>query len=125
MSHAKRHLRSILMYGAAWNHSDAEKRRELLQEAFAEDGVFVDPLDHKVGREELLDHMANFHRDQPGVTFENASGIDVHHGHHRFVWRMRNANGEVILEATNFGQVDEAGRITKMADFFGPPAPIG
>jgi hypothetical protein len=96
-----------------------------LQDAFAEDGVFVDPLDHKIGREQLLEHMASFQRDQPGVTFETASGIDVHHGHHRFVWRMLNPAGEVVLEATNFGQVDESGLITKMADFFGPPPPLG
>ena len=96
-----------------------------MEDAFAENGVFVDPLDHKVGREELLEHMAKFHRDQPGVRFENASGVDVHHGHHRFVWRMRNPEGEVVLEATNFGEADEAGRITKMADFFGPPPPLG
>jgi hypothetical protein len=121
MSDEKRHILAIVNYAMAWNSPDAAKRRELLQEVFADDGVFVDRLDHKIGREELLEHMAAFHRDQPGNRFENASGFDIHHGHHRFVWRMRNAEGEVLREATNFGEVDEAGRITKMADFFGPP----
>lgn len=124
MSDVKRHTIAVLKYGAAWNHTDPAKRLELMLEAFAEDGVFVDPLDHKIGRDDLLDHMTNFHREQPGTAFEMASAIDIHHGHHRFVWRMRTPAGEVILEATNFGQVDEAGRISKMADFFGPPPPV-
>ncbi len=121
MSQDRRHLRSILRYAAAWNETDADKRREILGDAFADEGVFVDPLDHVVGREALLEHMAKFHREQPGARFETASGVDVHHGHHRFVWRMRDAAGEVVLEATNFGEVDDEGHITKMADFFGPP----
>lgn len=109
------------MYLAAWNDPDAAKRRELVAEAFAEEGVFVDPLDHVFGREALLEHMATFHREQVGVRFEAASSIDIHHVHHRVVWRMRNPAGEVVLEATNFGYVDESGRLMKMADFFGPP----
>ena len=39
------------------------------------------------------------------------------------IGRVRNAGGDLVLEAIHFGQLDDAGRITKMADFFGKPPP--
>jgi hypothetical protein len=39
------------------------------------------------------------------------------------IGRVRNAGGELVLAAIHFGQLDDAGRITKMADFFGKLPP--
>jgi hypothetical protein len=111
---------AVTKYGAAWNSTDPERRRALLEQAFAEDGVFVDPLDHVVGREALLAHMDKFHRERAGCSFEFISAIDVHHNRHRCKWRMRGPTGAALLEATNFGETNENGQIVLMVDFFGP-----
>ena len=112
------HLQALARYGAAWHETDPDKRRALLAEAFAENGVFEDPLDHVVGREALDAHMARFHQERAGARFEVTSAIDIHHRRHRFTWRMIAPDGQVAIEATNFGTIDDKGRLLEMVDFF-------
>ena len=38
-------------YGAAWNEPDQAKRRALLDQAWADGGVYTDPQSHVEGRE--------------------------------------------------------------------------
>lgn len=112
------HLQAIARYGAAWHETDPARRRALVAEMFAENGVFEDPLDHVTGREALEAHMARFHQQRPGARFEVTSPIDIHHRRHRFTWRMITPDGKVAVEATNFGTVDASGRLLEMVDFF-------
>lgn len=112
------HLQAIARYGTAWHETNRDKRRALLADAFAEHGVFEDPNDHVVGREALDALMARFHEERPGVRFEVTSAIDIHHRRHRFTWRMIAPDGQVAVEATNFGTIDDKGRLLEMVDFF-------
>src|SRR5262245_35755912 len=69
---------AVATYGAAWNETDEDKRRELLTEAFAETGTYLDPTGAADSREALVAHIGGFHQMFPGHTIDMASAVDVH-----------------------------------------------
>lgn len=111
-------------YGAAWNEPDEAKRRELLELAWADDGVFQDPRDCAEGREALLALIAGFREAFQGGTIDLTSGIDEHHGLVRFTWAIKDADGKTVLEGIDFGELAADGRIAKIYGFWGPPPSI-
>ena len=110
---------AVTTYGAAWNEPDAGKRAALLDRAWADDGVYLDPTARAEGRDALTTHIAGFQSMMPGHTIDMTSGVDAHDGTFRFAWVMRNADG-VALEGMDYGELDDDGRITRIVGFFGP-----
>lgn len=111
---------ALARYLAAWHEPDPEIRRAHLTAIWAPDGLFVDPRDRIVGRENLLAHITRFRQEYPGVTFEATSGIELHHEVFRYTWQMRTADGQVRLQAFDVGQLDSQGQIALLIGFFGP-----
>jgi len=107
-------------YAAAWNEPDATRRRRLLEEAWADDGVYTDPTAHVEGREALAAHIAGFQQQMPGARLGGTSGIDEHHGRLRFTWVMRAADGSTVVEGIDFGELGPDGRLSRIVGFFGP-----
>jgi hypothetical protein len=114
---------TVHAYGAAWNETDAERRRRLLELAWAEHGVYLDPTAHVEGRAALHAHIAGFHAQMPGARLSLTSGVDEHHGRIRFTWVMRGADGATVVEGVDFGDLDADGRLVRIVGFFGPPPP--
>ena len=112
----------IEAYAAAWCEPDEAARRRLLERAWADDGAYTDPLAHVVGREELVRHIGEFHRQAPGVRIVRASGIDQHHRLLRFGWTVFGATAPPLagLEGTDFGELADDGRLRRIVGFFGP-----
>jgi hypothetical protein len=110
---------AITTYGAAWNEPDAARRAELLEEAWATDGAYLDPTGHAEGRDALVAHIGGFQEMMPGHTIDMTSGVDEHDGVFRFAWVMRNADGDV-LEGMDYGELADDGRISRIVGFFGP-----
>ena len=115
-------------YGSAWSEPNEAKRRAILEKAWAEDGVYVDPTAEVVGREALVQHIGRF---QSGATDNGpqivvSSSVDVHHTtHFRFSWNMVGPDGKtVITPGMDYGQLDEDGRIKLIVGFFGPFPPL-
>lgn len=113
----------VRAYGAAWNEPDIERRRQLLETAWAEGGVYTDPTAHVEGRAALLTHIAGFHAQMPGARLSLTSGVDEHHGRVRFTWIMRAVDGATIAEGVDFGDLDADGRLARITGFFGPLPP--
>ena len=111
---------TLASYGASWNEPDAEKRRALLDESWADDGVFVDPTGRAEGRDALLDMISGFQQMFPGSTIDLTSGIDTHANVFRFTWVIRDAGGNVTLEGIDFGELAPDGRIANITGFWGP-----
>jgi hypothetical protein len=109
-------------YGAAWNERDDAARAELLERAWADDGVYCDPSATVNGRAALVAHIGGFHQTMPDHTIDLTSGVDAHAGKFRFTWVMRKA-GEVALEGVDFGELAPDGRIQRIVGFFGPFPP--
>ena len=114
---------AVATYGAAWNETDEEKRRELLTRSFAETGTYVDPTGAADSREALVAHIGGFHQMMPGHTIDMTSGVDVHGEVFRFAWAMNNGP-EQALEGLDYGELDDDGRISRIVGFFGPFPPL-
>ena len=114
---------AVARYGASWNESDDARRGALLEQAWADGGVYQDPTGKAEGRDELVAHIGGFHAMFPGRTIDFASGVDVTEVGARWAWVMRNGD-EVELEGVDFADFGPDGRITRIAGFFGPLPPL-
>lgn len=108
-------------YMAAWNEPDAAKRATHLASAWADGGVYVDPLTRGEGREGLDAIIVGFHAQQPGASIALVSGIDQHHDQIRFRWDFVGADGKVAISGIDVGEVAPDGRLAKIAGFWGDP----
>jgi SnoaL-like domain len=112
---------NVLDYVAAWNEADAGARLKILEDCWAEDAVYVDPNVELKGRAALSERISTVQASRPGARIEMMSGIDLHHNVVRFLWRLVHADGSTGDISIDFGEVDAAGRLTKIAGFFGEP----
>lgn len=107
-------------YGAAWSEQDDATRGGLLNEAWSDAGTYQDPTADVVGRDAMCAHIGDLLQKMPGARLSLTSGIDEHHGKLRFTWKLVGADGNLIVEGIDFGEVGEDGRLTKIVGFFGP-----
>jgi hypothetical protein len=114
------HLADVVaIYGEAWAADDGERRR-LLEAAWQEDGVYCDPVGRAEGREALVSHMGAFQEQFPDHRIVVTSGVDEHDGCFRFAWALSDADGNVVMEGVDFGEVADDGRIARITGFFDP-----
>jgi hypothetical protein len=111
---------AVAAYMASWAEPDEAKRRALLEDAWAEDGTYLDPSGKADGREALVQHIAGFQSTFAGHKMLPASGLDHHDGYLRFGWKMLGPDDKQILEGVDFGSFDDEGRIKQIVGFFGP-----
>lgn len=111
--------RLVTMYGEAWAADEAERRR-LLEVAWHEHGVYSDPVGRAEGREALVSHIAGFQAQFPDHRIVVTSGVDEHDGWFRFAWVLSDADGNVVMEGVDFGEVADDGRIARIVGFFDP-----
>jgi SnoaL-like domain len=109
----------VATYAAAWDEVDAEARGRLLDECWADAGVYVDPSARAEGRAGLSAHIGGFHDRLPGYRIDVTSGPDGHGPHLRFGWTMKRPDGSVELEGMDYAEVDDDGRLTRIVGFFG------
>jgi hypothetical protein len=110
---------TVATYGAAWNERDVDRRRALLAQVWADDGVYLDPTGRVEGVEGLVEHISGFQGMFPGHTIDMTSGVDAHAHVFRFRWEMRHAD-VVALEGMDYGDLADDGRIAHIVGFFGP-----
>jgi hypothetical protein len=108
-------------YMNAWNETDAAKRKALLDRAWAEGGVYIDPLMDLKGRDALSDAIAGMHAQQPGVSIVLASGIDQHHNQVRFRWDFIGADGKTAIQGIDVGELANDGRLQRIIGFWAEP----
>ena len=113
----------ITIYMRAWCEPNRALRQQLLERAWAADGTYTDPAAHVAGRKQLVDHIGGVFEKFPGACIELTSGIDAHHEQIRFTWRMVLADGKVLLEGVDFGELAPDGKLHRIVGFFGPLAP--
>lgn len=111
---------TIQTYCNAWCEADRAARTSLLDQVWASEGSYTDPLSDVAGRGALNDLIGGFHQQYPGARIVPASGIDQHHGRLRFGWRLLLADGTVAIEGIDFCELSPDGRIARIVGFFGP-----
>ena len=113
----------VAAYGAAWNETDQARRTALLEQSWADGGVYSDPTATVDGRTALVDHIGGFHAVMPGHTIDMVSAVDTYNEVFRFAWVMRKGE-EVAVEGVDFGEIAADGRIQRIVGFFGPFPPL-
>jgi hypothetical protein len=112
---------AIQAYLDAWAEKDEAKRLALIEKAWAEDGLYVDPTSEGRGREALSQIIAGFHAQAQGARIELASGIDQHHNQIRFAWNFIQADGTTAIEGIDAGELAPDGKIARIVGFWGAP----
>ena len=109
---------ALAAYGAAWLETDPERRRALLEIAWAPDAVYCDPVDRVAGREALAAHVESTQEMLPGGRVEVTSEPVRHHDNAFFRWSMIDGDGNEVLTGFDVVQLDDAGRIARLTGFF-------
>src|SRR6476659_10008110 len=111
---------TVQAYAAAWLEPAEDKRRELLIQAWTDDGTYTDPMLHVEGRDALNQMITAFQQRRPGDRIVLTSGVDQHHSVLRFGWKWYAADGSSKMEGTDFGELASDGRLCRIVGFFGP-----
>jgi hypothetical protein len=112
-------------YLAAWNETDADARRALLDQVFTEDVTYTDPLADVAGRNGLDAAIAAVQAQFPGWVFRLAGPADAHHDQLRFTWHLGPEDGEPPITGSDVAVTDGEGRIRTVLGFLDrvPAAP--
>ncbi|MFI5592691.1 nuclear transport factor 2 family protein [Amycolatopsis sp. NPDC051758] len=106
----------VEQYIAVWNETDADKRRALIADVFAEGAGYTDPLGAVAGHDGIDQFVAGAQQQFAGLTFSLPAGPDAHHDLARFQWHLGTPGAEPV--AIGFDVVElEDGRITKVHGF--------
>ena len=106
-------------YIAAWNETDADRRRDLVADAFADDASYVDPLMTRDGTDGIAARIGAAQQQFPGHRFELAAGPDAHHDRVRFAWTLI-GDGAPVAAGVDFATVAEDGRLRAVTGFLEP-----
>ena len=78
----------IERYIACWNQTDPGLRRKLIDEVWAQDASYTDPLGEAIGREAIDATIAAVQEQFPGFSFTLLGPVDSHHHQARFTWGL-------------------------------------
>jgi hypothetical protein len=104
-------------YLAAWNATDPATRRALVEEVFAEDVTYTDPLADVAGRDALDATIAAVQARFPGWEFRLAGPADAHHDQVRFTWHLGPRGGEPPVTGSDVAVTGSDGRIRTVLGF--------
>jgi len=111
------HLDLVDRYFAAWNETDAARRRELIVRTWAEEASYVDPLLAGEGHDGIDAMMGAVHERFPQHVFRLSTAPDGFGDYVRFSWDLVAPGGEAIVKGSDFGVVDAAGRFKTVTGF--------
>ena len=111
------HLELVDGYFAAWNETDAARRRALIAQTWADDASYVDPLLSGRGHEGIDAMISAVHERFPRHQFRLSGGADGFGNYVRFSWDLVAPGGEAIVKGSDFGVVDAAGRFASVTGF--------
>jgi hypothetical protein len=112
-------LTTIDTYLAALNETDAERRAELVAQAWTPDATYADPLQEHAGHAGMGDLAAGVHAAYPGHTFRRTTEIDGHHDLVRFGWELVAPDGSLTVAGIDVADLAEDGRLRAVRAFFG------
>ncbi|MGN6667631.1 MAG: nuclear transport factor 2 family protein [Trinickia sp.] len=111
------HHELVERYIAAWNETDAERRRALIAQTWAHDASYVDPLMAGDGHDSIDAMIGAVHERFPHHEFRLSGGADGFNRYVRFSWQLIAPGGEAIVKGSDFGVVDAAGRFASVTGF--------
>lgn len=106
-------------YLKMWNETDIAAIRPHLDQAVSDDCLWVDPQNHHVGRDALLENVVGFRTKYPNASLTLASNMDGHHQRYRYEWRI-SVGSQILIEGLDVATLNAAGLIERVDGFFGP-----
>jgi hypothetical protein len=107
----------IERYIATWNETDAERRRALIEEVWAADGSYTDPLADVRGRDQVDAVVAAAQQQFPGLVFRLAGPVDANHNQARFTWHLGPSGGEPLVVGFDVAVLNGEGQIRSVHGF--------
>ena len=105
-------------YIELWNEHDPERRHELIQHTFAENGAYRDPLLAGDGREGISGMIGEAQTQFGHYRFRRTGPVDAHHDRIRFTWDLSDNGIDVQVAGIDFGVVNEDGLFESITGFF-------
>ena len=105
-------------YIAAWNETDAERRRALIAAAWAKGAHYLDPVLQGEGHDGIDAMIAQVQARFPGHRFRRTGAVDAHHDCVRFTWELGPEGGPAAVRGTDFAQIDADARLRSVTGFF-------
>jgi len=104
-------------YLAAWNETDASRRRKLVDELWSEDGSYTDPLADAHGRAEIDGLIGAVQQQFPGFAFTLGGPVDTHHDQARFTWHLGPDGAEPVVIGFDVAVLNGGGQIRSVYGF--------
>jgi hypothetical protein len=105
-------------YLAAWNETDAVKRRSLVDGLWAADASYTDPLADAHGRAEIDGLIGAVQQQFPEFVFTLGGAVDAHHDQARFSWHLGPAGAaEPVVIGFDVAVLDGDGQIRSVYGF--------
>jgi SnoaL-like domain len=109
-------MQLIEKYLAAWNETVPAARRQLIDEVFAPDAAYTDPLAAVTGRDQIDALIAGAQGQFAGLEFRLAGPVDAHHDVARFTWHLGQPGAEPVVVGFDVAVIAD-GRIAKVHGF--------
>ena len=103
----------VARYLETWNETDQAARRKAIDELWAEDGVYTDPIAVAAGRDQIAAAIGAVQAQFPGLAFTLAGQVDAHHDIARFTWSL----GDDLVVGFDVLVLDAGGRISRVHGF--------
>ncbi len=105
-------------YLAAWNETDSAARRKLVEDVWAADGTYTDPLVETRGHDQFDATLAAVQAQFAGLVFRLGGPVDAHHNVARFTWELApEGAAEAIVIGFDVLTATEDGRIASVIGF--------
>ena len=101
----------------AWN-ADGENVREFLEEALADDVVFVDPNHQLTGIDAFEAMVLSVNESLGSPVYSRRGRVDYHNNVCRYHWAVH-VNGELLLPGFDVTTFNKEGKVSTVYGFFG------
>ncbi|MBV9796194.1 MAG: nuclear transport factor 2 family protein [Actinobacteria bacterium] len=107
----------IERYLDCWNETDPAARRKLVEQVWAPDASYTDPLAEVAGRDAIEATIAAVQGQFPGYVFTLAGPVDAHHRQARFSWNLAPAGEEPVVVGSDVALAGPDGQLTAVFGF--------
>jgi hypothetical protein len=107
----------IARYLDCWNQTDPAARRTLIDEVWAADAEYTDPVAQARGRDAIDATIGGVQQQFPGLVFSLAGPVDAHHRQARFTWGLGPDGAEPLVIGFDVAVTDENDKITMVLGF--------
>jgi hypothetical protein len=107
----------IARYLDCWNQTEPAARRTLIDEVWAADAQYTDPMAQARGRDAIDATIEAVQEQFPGLVFSLAGPVDAHHRQARFTWGLGPDGAEPLVIGFDVAVTDEDDKITTVLGF--------